>query len=124
MDVQTTLGADFAQAIAAKDADRLRALLDPQIDFKAMTPRRTWEADSPDDVATIVFGSWCDDDDNIEGIEHLDTDAFSDRERVGYRFRVSNADGSHLVEQQAYLSPGDDGRIAWMRVLCAGYRPA
>ena len=122
MDVQTSLGAEFAQALAAKDADRLRALLHPQIDFRALTPRRAWEADSPDAVAAIVFESWFDDNDQIDGIEHIDTDAFADRERVGYRFRVRNAEGSHVVEQQAYFTP-DDGRIAWMRVVCAGYRP-
>lgn len=31
--------------------------------------------------------------------------------------------GPHVVEQQAYLAPGPDGTIAWMRVLCSGYRP-
>jgi len=41
---------------------------------------------------------------------------------VGYRFRVKNPDGIFLVEQQAYLSQ-DDGQIAWMRVVCSGYRP-
>ena len=122
MEVQTSLGAEFAQAIAAKDADRLRALLHPEIDFKALTPRRFWEASGPDEVATIVLGSWFGDGDDIEGVEHIDTDAFADRERVGYRFRVRNAEGSHVVEQQAYFTP-DDGRIAWMRVVCAGYRP-
>jgi hypothetical protein len=122
MEVQTSLGAEFAQAIAAKDADRLRALLHPSIDFKALTPRRNWEAGDPDEVAAVVFGSWFDDGDHIEGVEHIDTDAFADRERVGYRFRVRNADGRHVVEQQAFLSP-EDGRIGWMRVVCSGFRP-
>jgi hypothetical protein len=123
MELQTSLGADFAQAIAAKDADRLRALLHPQIDFKGLTPRRVWEAGSPDDVATVVFGSWFEDSDDIEAVDHIDTDAFADRERVGYRFRVRNADGQHVVEQQAYFT-ADDGRIGWMRVVCSGFRPA
>lgn len=48
--------------------------------------------------------------------------AFADRQRVGYRLRVRNDDGLHLVEQQAYLSERD-GRIGWLRVMCAGYRP-
>lgn len=45
------------------------------------------------------------------------------RERVGYRLSVRCPDGDYVVEQQAYLSTRE-GRIDWMRVLCAGYRPA
>src|SRR3954447_15272387 len=122
MDVQTSLGAEFAQAIAAKDADRLRALLHPDVDFKGLTPRRVWEASTPDEVASVVFDNWFEAGDDIEGIEHIDTDAFADRERVGYRFRVRNADGAHVVEQQAYLT-ADDGRIGGIRVVCSGSRP-
>jgi hypothetical protein len=62
------------------------------------------------------------DGDEILALERLESDGFADRRRVGYRRRVSNADGRFLVEQQAYLSERE-GRIAWMRVLCSGYRP-
>jgi hypothetical protein len=40
---QTTLGADFAQAFAAKDGGRVRELVHPEIDFRALTPSRNWE---------------------------------------------------------------------------------
>jgi hypothetical protein len=119
----TTLGADFARALAEKDSNRLLELLGPDIDFQAMTPRRTWEASDPRAVLSILFGHWFEDDDDIETLERIDTDSFADRERVGYRFSVSNPEGRFLVEQQAYLSERD-GKIAWMRVLCSGYRPS
>jgi hypothetical protein len=117
----TTLAAAFGQAVAAKDPAALRALLHPEIDFRGMTPGRVWEADGPEDVVAAV-GTWYEADDVIEGVEWMDTDAFADRERVGYRLRVRNHDGLHLVEQQAYLTERD-GRIGWLRVICAGYRP-
>jgi hypothetical protein len=125
---QSTLGAGFARALAEKDADRLRGLLATQLDFQAMTPRRTWQAQDPDGVVEVVFGNWFDAGDRIESVEMLETERFADRERVGYRLSVSNSEGRFLVEQQAYLSAGDarveDGpRIAWMRVLCSGFRP-
>jgi hypothetical protein len=128
MSSTSTLGAEFAQALAEKDTERLRGLLAPQVDFRAMTPRKTWEAQDPEGVLEIVFGHWFEDGDHIDTLEQLDTDAFADRERVGYRLGISNAEGRFLVEQQAYLSEGEDGdegsgQIAWMRVLCAGYRP-
>jgi hypothetical protein len=128
MSATKTLGADFAKALAEKDTERLRGLLAPQVDFRAMTPRKTWEAQNPDGVLEIVFGNWFEDSDQIDTIERLDTDAFADRERVGYRLGVSNPEGRFLVEQQVYLSEGQNGsegsgQIAWMRVMCAGYRP-
>jgi hypothetical protein len=119
----TTLGADFARAIADKDSNRLLELLGADIDFQAMTPRRTWEASDPAAVLSILFGHWFEDDDDIEALERIDTDTFADRERVGYRLSVSNPEGRFLVEQQAYLSERD-GKIVWMRVLCSGYRPS
>lgn len=118
-----TLGAGFAQALAAKDADRLRELLASEVDFRAMTPRRTWEASDPDAVLSIVFGHWFEDSDEIDTLEQVETDSIADRQRVGYRFAISNPEGRFLVEQQAYLSE-QDGKIVWMRVLCSGFRPA
>jgi hypothetical protein len=115
------LAAALARAVAAKDSTGVRALLHPEVDFRGMTPGRVWDADNPDDVVATL-GTWFDDDDVIESIEEVDTDAFADRERVGYRLRVRNPDGLHLVEQQAYLSERE-GRIGWLRIMCAGYRP-
>lgn len=121
MTPMTSLGEDFARAVAAKDHDRVRQLLHPELDFRAMTPMRIWEADTPEDVISALC-FWFDDGDHIIGIDGVETDAFADRERVGYRLRVDNADGAHLVEQQAYLSTRD-GQIGWLRIMCSGYRP-
>ena len=126
MSDSTTLGAEFAHALAERDAPRLGRLFAPELDFRAMTPNRTWQAHDADGVLEIVFGHWFEDSDRIDSLERLETDSFADRERVGYRLAVSNPEGRFLVEQQAYLSEdeGDgEGKIAWMRVLCSGYRP-
>ena len=40
----TTLGTQFVDALAARDRERLRALLHPQVDFRGLTPNRFWEA--------------------------------------------------------------------------------
>jgi hypothetical protein len=117
-----TLGGEFARALAVKDFGRILDLLHPEIDFRGMTPRRNWEATDAGGVISTVLRRWFEESDEIEALEHLQSDAFADRERVGYRFSVRNPDGRFLVEQQAYLSPRD-GRIGWMRVLCSGYRP-
>jgi hypothetical protein len=123
MAVTTSLGAEFARALAAKDFGRVRELLHPEIDFRGLTPNRHWEASDPDAVISGVLREWFEDSDEIEALEQLECDAFADRERVGYRFSVRNPDGRFLVEQQAYLEARDE-RIGWMRVVCSGYRPA
>lgn len=127
MSAAKTLGAEFAHALAERDAPRLGLLFAPEFDFRAMTPNRTWQAQDADGLLAIVFGHWFESSDRIDSLERLETDSFADRERVGYRLAVSNPEGRFLVEQQAYLSEGDgedEGKIAWMRVLCSGYRPA
>jgi hypothetical protein len=120
---QTTVGADFARAFGEKDSARIRELLHPEIDFRALTPSRVWEASNPDDVVEILFGNWLEDKDHVDGIDGIEADTVADRERVGYRLSVSNPDGRFLVEQQAYLSTRD-GQIDWIRVVCSGFRPA
>lgn len=117
-----TLGTDFARALAAKDSARLLELMHPEIDFRGLTPNRNWEANDRDTVLSVLLDQWFEDKDEIEALEELESDAFADRQRVGYRFSVTNPDGRHLVEQQAYLA-ARDGQIEWMRVVCSGFRP-
>ena len=122
MNELNTLGGQFARALAAKDGKRILALIHRDIDFRGMTPNRSWEATDAGGVISTLLRNWFEDSDEIEALERLESDTFADRERVGYRFSVRNPDGRFLVEQQAYLS-ARDGQIVWMRVLCSGYRP-
>ena len=121
--MSTSLGEQFARALAVKDFGLIADLLHPEIDFRGMTPSRNWEAARPDAVIGEILRSWFDDEDEIQALEQLETGVVADRERVGYRFSVDNTKGSWIVEQQAYLSERD-GRIGWMRVICSGFRPA
>jgi hypothetical protein len=118
----TTLGADFARALAAKDSAAIRELIHPEIDFRGLTPSRSWEASNRDELISILFEDWFEDKDEIEALESVESDSVADRDRVGYRFSVNNPDGRHVVEQQAYLAERD-GQICWMRVVCSGFRP-
>ena len=119
----TTLGTAFAHALAGKDSTRMLDLIHPEVDFRALTPSRAWEADERDAVIEVLFEHWFEPTDEIRALQTLETDSFADRERVGYRFDVSSPDGDFVVEQQAYLSERD-GQIGWMRVVCSGFRPS
>jgi len=116
-----TLGRRFVEALAARDGERLAAVLHPAVDFRGMTPNRVWEAADPAAVLDIVLGRWFEPSDRFEALELVESDAFADREQLRFRFSGNNADGAFLVEQQAYLSERD-GRIGWMRVVCSGFR--
>ena len=116
------LGERFAHALAAKDADALRGLLHAALDFRAMTPGRFWEAsDSGTVIDDILLGQWFEPSDDIKDLVAMETGTVGRRHRVGYRFRVENPDGTHLVEQQAYYED-EGGRITWLRVICAGFQ--
>jgi len=118
-----TPGEAFVRALVAKDAYRLKELLCPGVDFKALTPDRFWESDSVDEIVDkTLLGAWFEPSDEIEAVDSIETSKVGDRHRVAYRLRVRNPDGRFVVEQQAYYDVAGD-TISWLRILCAGYQP-
>jgi hypothetical protein len=116
-------GREFARALAAKDFERAGELLDPAVDFRALTPNREWRPADAAAVVTDVLPSWFEEDDHIDELVNVDEGTpVGDRERVSWRLAGHNGDGPFVVEQQAYYAT-EGGRIAWMRVLCSGFRP-
>ena len=117
------LGRQFALALAEKDADRLTRLLAPDVDFRGMTPEGFWKATGAAGVVDdVLFAHWFEQHDVIRSLVSLTTDTLIDRERVGYRLLVDRRGQTYLVEHQAYYAE-KDGRISWMRLMCAGFRP-
>jgi hypothetical protein len=119
----STAGRQFAEAIATRDVDALKATLSNEIDFKGLTPGRFWEASTPDDVAGIVLDTWFEESDRITEHEVSDGDDVSDTHLVSYRFDISNDDGPHVAEQQVYYRVDQNDRIEYARVVCSGFRP-
>jgi hypothetical protein len=117
-----SLGLAFAEALSRKAFDQVAALLHPEIDFRALTPGRSWEASGARAVVQDVLRVWFEESDELERLVGTETGSVADRERVAYRLEGRNPDGAFIVEQQAYYS-ARDGHIAWMRVLCSGFRP-
>jgi hypothetical protein len=118
----TTLGTAFAEAVVSKDYRRVADLLHPEIDFRALTPNRSWEAGDPETVIEQILKSWIEDDEHVEELVAVESDTIGDRERVGYRYRLRTPDGVFVVEQQAFISERE-GRIDWLRLVCSGSRP-
>jgi hypothetical protein len=119
---QSKVGREFVEAFAAKDFDRIRELVDPEIDFRGLTPSRSWEASGPSELVSVVLKQWLEDTDHVDELVKVETGEFADRHRITYSIRGHNDDGPFAFEQLAYFTESD-GRIDWMRVVCSGMRP-
>jgi hypothetical protein len=114
-------GPAFAHALAARDFDKLQSLLDPEVEFRALTPRRAWEADG-DSPTVDLFRKWFDQATVIEHVEQVQTHTVGDRQHLVYRFSGHDDDAPFVIEQQVYFTERE-GRINWMRMMCSGFRP-
>jgi hypothetical protein len=119
---ESGLASALVEAIVAQNVTRAVALLHPEVSFRAMTPNRFWEAEGAAGVEAI-FRQWFEDpDEEVHGIEATEPVSIVETMRVGWLVRISDADGPHVFEQQAYVRERD-GQIDWMRVMCSGWIP-
>ena len=117
-----SLGTELAHAIAAQDARALRSLLSTPMTFRAVTPRRFWDADTAVGVADVILGIWFGPDRQVTGITSLNTDSVGDVEKVSYRLSVDIETGPSVIEQVIYYSDAG-GQIDGLRLICSGFRP-
>ena len=117
------MGERFARALAATDRAGLLATLAPDLEFRGLTPRRAWSAETAVEVVDdIVFGTWFAPPKVIEALESVATGLVAQRGSVIYRLLI-DGDGRPMVcEQHAYYEVAD-GRISWLRILCSGILP-
>ncbi len=113
----------FVDAILARDFSRARGLLHPDIDFRAMTPNRVWEASGPVGVEEVLRAWFEHPERDVERVDPIEPASIEDTMRVGWRVYGLGSDGPFVYEQQAYVRE-DDGRVVWLRVMCSGPRPA
>jgi hypothetical protein len=118
-----SLGTQLAYAIAARDATALRALFSTPVTFRAVTPRRFWDAETPMGVADIVLGTWFGPDKTVTGVTFVDGDTVGDVNKVSYRMTVDLPSRPSVIEQVAYYSE-QDGQITHLRLVCSGFRPS
>ena len=56
----------------------------------------------------------------MQAIEATEPTPIENTIRVGWLVHISDGDGPHVFEQQAYVRERD-GQIDWMRVMCSGW---
>src|SRR4051794_4980907 len=105
-----SLGARMARAVGGKDASTLRALFATPVVFRAVTPRRFWDAETAVDVVDIVRGPCFRPDRTVPEITLLEPDVVGDVQKVSSRRRVPQPSGPATIEQVAYYTE-QDGRV-------------
>jgi hypothetical protein len=116
-------GLTFVRALAAKDHDALLDVLADDVDFRALTPNKAWQEHAAADVVHNVVSAWFAEGDHIEELLEVHARPIAGaRFHVSYRLHVRNAEGPHVVHQDAYFECRD-GQITWLRIACAGYIP-
>ena len=116
------LGPAFAHALARREFAQVIEILSPDVDFRALTPRRAWEAPGAGRAVGVLRG-WFDDTTIVDDVLGIRTDVVGDRHCVTYRFAGERRQERFVIEQHVYYTERE-GRICWMRLLCSGFRPA
>jgi hypothetical protein len=113
----------FVDAILARDFSRACGVLRRDIDFRAMTPNRVWEADDPAGVEEVLRSWFEHPERDVERVDPTEPASVEDTLRVGWRVHGNDANGRIVYEQQAYVREADE-QVVWLRVMCSGPRPA
>lgn len=111
---------DFVDALSKLDFDALGSALDPEVEFRALTPGETLRFASSVEVASC-FRRWFGDKTDLELLQHK-TDTLIDRVLFAYRFRLRRGEQPFLVEQRI-CSTIENGRLAVIDLVCSGFRP-
>ena len=113
------IGRGFVSALERQDWGELAALLDPAVQFRALTPRGFRNADDRATAANYVQ-KWFGDADQLI-LQSSQVSLMHDRVHIAYRIR-EHEDQWYLVEQQVYCTIRD-GQIEKLDLLCSGFRP-
>jgi|SRR3954447_21728671 hypothetical protein len=115
-----SLGDRLAHAIADRDRSALRALFTTPVRFRALTPRRFWDAETPVGVEDIVFGTWFPDSMTVTRAQMLERAPVAHTQTFGYRMWVDTPAGPTVVEQIGYYTEVD-GQMSDVRLVCSGF---
>jgi ketosteroid isomerase-like protein len=114
------IGTEFAEAYAAGDYARVEALLDPEVHYREITPRRfvdtTGTAQILEEEREFLAG--------YDRHETLEVSASAVGSRVGARtrWRLHRGDETLVVEWCEYMTV-EGGRIVALDAVCSGPMP-
>ena len=114
---------DWPRRSPRRDRAGLRALFTTPVRFRAVTPRRFWDAETPIGVEDIVLGTWFPDSMTVTDVRMLERDSIGTTGTFGYRLSMDTLDGPTVVEQVGYYQV-TDGLMSDVRLVCSGFHRA
>jgi hypothetical protein len=116
------IGRRFIDAIVTHDWQAISDCFEADAHFRAVVPNTNPFRDRVGPAAAAdQLRRWFGDADVTELVESA-VEPMEDRVRVSYRIHEHEPDGWFVVEQQAYITLGDEA-IAFMNLVCSGFRP-
>jgi len=113
------VGAALLDTLARRDLDGIAACLAPSVRFRALLPSRDVDLVGPDGVVA-EFRRWFGSPDDRFELVDASVAGIGPRLHLRWVVRMSNAAGSRLVEQDAFLD-ADGSNITTIRLLCSGF---
>jgi TusA-related sulfurtransferase len=107
-------------AVVARDASGLGAVLAPDVLLRALIPSRLREAAGRDEATELIMSWFCD----ATSVRQLDrsTATVGPRQRFSYRLAVIEQGRSYEVEQIGHLSVAQ-GLVERLDLVCSGFQP-
>lgn len=123
MEATVAVGHRFVDAIVPHDWDAVAACFAPDARFLAVVANdeRPFREKIGGEAAAEQIAKWFGDADVTELVAS-EVDPMIDRVRIMYRVHEHEPEGWFVVEQLAYVTPGDGG-FARMNLACSGFRP-
>jgi hypothetical protein len=117
------LGRRFVDALVAHDWDSVAGCFAPDARFLAVIANETspFREKLGGAAAAEQIARWFGDADVTELMDSA-VEPLVDRVKIMYRVHEHEPDGWYVVEQLAYVTPGDGG-FARMNLACSGFRP-
>lgn len=114
-----TIGEALVDRLMAGDASGAAALLSPDVQFRAVTPKKFFELAGRDDVMA-AFDRWFRAGWR-EALESFAADAVGPRQHMTYRVRWSDEYCRRFVFEQHVYYEADGSGITWVELLCSGH---
>jgi hypothetical protein len=116
------VGRRFIDAIVTHDWQSMADCFEPEAHFRAVVPNKNPFRDHVGgDAAADQLRRWFGDADVTE-LMASSVEPMEDRFHLTYRIHEHEPDGWYVVEQQAYITLGEQA-IVFMNLLCSGFRP-
>jgi hypothetical protein len=116
------LGRRLIDGIVAHDWAEIESCFEPDARLRAVVPKENAFRDRVGgQEAADQIRRWFGEADVTELVSSS-VEPMGDRVHISYRIHEHEPDGWYLVEQQAYITLGDQG-IAYLNLVCSGFRP-